>query len=216
MNISLLKMKYEEALENYNEHKARVKLTQQELDMARAEDSAMADTINEVSDSIKVVQTFSDSLKTEVIKKFEELITRGVREIFDKDYKITIEFESKGNNVSADFYVLIPSGKKVNLAKGEGGGLRDFVAVLQRVLYMVLDPSRTAKFMIFDEDLKHLDTERSAKAFPFLVKLFEELDIQVLFITHSQAARALSDNKNVKLIEIGSQDAATTRVVTGS
>lgn len=155
-----------------------------------------------LGDGVVLMQTFSNSLQSDVISKFEELLTRGVRQVFQKDYKISIEFQTTGNSVYADFYVTLPDGKKINLANGEGGGLRDFVGILQRILYVVLEPSKPSKLLFLDENLKALDAERSPVAFKFIAELIKELGIQCLFITHSQAAKAMADVEGVNLVEV--------------
>lgn len=163
---------------------------------------ASIDRLRRLSDCVAMTQKFSEGIQSGVVKKFEDLLTRGVREVFDKDYKISIEFSSPGNTLSADFFVTLPDGKVVNLAKGEGGGLRDLVAVLMRVLYLVLEPTHPAKMVILDESFKFVDVGRAPKAFAFLRDLCSELGVQLVIVSHHQAVKEL-DGQGVKIIEIG-------------
>jgi hypothetical protein len=155
-----------------------------------------------ISDGIILVQRFAEGIQSGVVQKFEDLLTRGVRQIFQKDYTVSIEFATSGNTLNADFFMTLPDGKKVNLAKGEGGGMRDLVAVLQRILYIILEPSHPAKVIFFDENLKAMDSGRSPAAFTFIKELCVQLQIQVVFITHSQAALEL-EGEGMKVIGIG-------------
>lgn len=155
-----------------------------------------------LSDSIVLVQKFSEGLQSGIVQRFEDLLTRGVRAIFKKDYTVTIEFSTSGNTLHADFFIILPDGKKVNLARGEGGGLRDLVSVLQRILYIVLEPSRPARVLFLDENLKALDVGRAPAAFAFIRDLCHELDIQVIFVTHQQGA-VDSEAAGMKIISIG-------------
>ena len=82
-----------------------------------------------LADGVTLMQTFSNSLRSDVVQKFEDLLTKGARHVFQEDYKITIEFSNTANAVYADFMVTLPDGKKVNIINGEGGGLKDFVGV---------------------------------------------------------------------------------------
>lgn len=161
-----------------------------------------SETIN-LTDSIAVLQNYSNSIRMDIITKFEDLITSGVREVFNKDYSIKIEFSNPGNSYHAEFYVILPDGKKINLAAGEGGGLRDFISVLQRMLYIILEPTKPAKIMFLDENMKMLDSTRSTAAFKFIAGLAKELNIQVLMITHSAAAISLAGTGAATVIEIG-------------
>lgn len=168
----------------------------------KTEAESLKADVQALSDSIMLMQTFSGTLRTDVVQKFESLLTKGVRQIFNKDYQISIDFQSSSNSVYADFYVVLPSGRKVSLSNGEGGGLRDFIAVLQRILYIMLEPSMPSKILFLDECLKALDAERSPLAFKFISELCKELGIQVVFITHSQAAKGLVGSSGVSVLEV--------------
>lgn len=155
-----------------------------------------------IADGILLVQRFSEGIQSGVVERFEDLLTRGVRAIFNKEYTVSIEFATQGNTLNADFFMTLPDGKKVNLARGEGGGMRDLVAVLQRILYLVLEPSRPAKLLMLDENLKALDVGRAPAAFTFIKELCQELGIQTIFVTHQQAATEI-DGSGMRVIGIG-------------
>jgi uncharacterized protein YjgD (DUF1641 family) len=174
----------------------------------------LKDKVQQLTDGITLMQTFSTTLRSDVVGKFEDLLTKGVREVFKKDYKITIEFTNQANAVYADFYVTLPDGKKINLANGEGGGLRDFVGILQRLLYIILEPTQPSRILFIDEGLKALDVERSPIAFKFIAELTHELGIQVIFITHSQAAKAMSGTEGTSVVEISNDgDQSVVKVI---
>jgi len=133
--------------------------------------------------SINVMQEFYSNLQTDVVFKFENLITEGIKEVFDSDCKFEIEFKKENNNVSAEFYINIGN-KKIILNEGEGGGIKDFISVLFRIIYLILDRNNKSRIIFLDENLKHLDKERSHKALKFIHNLCKQLNIQVFFITH--------------------------------
>lgn len=133
--------------------------------------------------SITIVQDFYSNLQTDVVFKFENLITEGIREVFDSNSKFEIEFKKENNNVSAEFYINIGN-KKIILNDGEGGGIKDFISVLFRIVYLILDRNNKSRVIFLDENLKHLDKERSHKALKFIHNLCSQLNIQVFFITH--------------------------------
>ena len=161
-----------------------------------------------IGSAIALTQRFYDSIQADVVHRFEDLLTQGVRQIFGKNYTVHIEFTSnKANTIQADFFITLPDGKKVNLAKGEGGGLRDLVAVLQRVLYIVLEPTHPAKIIFMDESLKHLDRDRAAVAFPFIIGVLKELGIQAVWISHSDSIKTIDGTPGVSIIRVGGDGA---------
>lgn len=160
------------------------------------------DRTDKISKGILLMQNFSETLKKDIIGKFEELVTKGLCEVFEKDYRFSIEFSTHGSSLTADFIISLPDGKRVNMATGEGGGVRDFTSLLQRILYLILDPARPDRVLFLDENLKHLDSERAKRAFVFIKKILSELDIQTIFITHSSAVKEIENEKDINIIEL--------------
>ena len=165
----------------------------------------LKDKVQQLGDGITLVQTFATTLQSDVVHKFEDLLTRGVRAVFQEDVKIIIEFSSSANNVNADFMAVLPDGKKINIAV-DGGGLRDLVGVLMRLLYLVLEPTMPSKIMLLDESFKALDANRAAIAFKFIADVARELGIQCVWITHAGAARAMSEVDGASVLEISKVD----------
>ena len=162
--------------------------------------------VTQLQDGISLMQNFTNTLRSDVVTKFEDLLTKGARHVFQEDYKVTIEFTNAANSVYADFYVTLPNGRKINILNGEGGGLKDFVAVLQRMLYIILEPSLPSRLIFIDESFKALDGERAQSAFKFISELAHELGIQIVFITHADAARAMSDTEGVSVLHVAKID----------
>ena len=139
-----------------------------------------------LGDGISLIQGFSAGIQTDVIRRFEDLVTQAVREVLGRDYTVSIDYQAKANSFWADFYITLPNGKKVNLANGEGGGFGDLCAIMNRILYLVLDPTNPAKILFIDEPISALDEWRSPSAIPLIMRIATGLGIQVLFITHNE------------------------------
>lgn len=165
--------------------RAEKSLLDERLERSRAELAEAKDQAQTAADSIAIAQAFSGSIQTGVIGKFEDLLTRAIRQIYGREYEVRIELAAKGNSMWADFRILLPNGRLVDLAGGEGGGFKDIVAVMSRILYLVLDPTAPARIMFLDENLKALDQWRSPAAFPIITKIARDLGIQVIWISHS-------------------------------
>lgn len=166
--------------------RAELSVLQDDINVQTAAVSLAKEKAQHLSDSIIMTQSFSGSIQTGVIGKFEELLTRAVQEIFGRNYQVNIDLAAKGNSMWAEFHIVLPSGKKVSLTDGEGGGMKEVVAVLSRILYLVLDPTQPAKFMVLDENLGDLDEWRAPFAIPLITKIAKDLGIQIVFITHNK------------------------------
>lgn len=168
-DIKAKKIYKEMLLRNIEDKKNNIKLKESDIEM--------------ISKSINVVQEFYSNLQTDVVFKFENLITEGIKEVFETECKFEIEFKKENNNISAEFYINIGN-KKIVLNDGEGGGIKDFISVLFRIIYLILDRNNKSRVIFLDENLKHLDKDRSHKALKFIYNLCKQLKIQVFFITH--------------------------------
>lgn len=146
--------------------------------------------VRDTEECIVLAQSFSGSLQTDVVDKFEDLLTRAVRQVFGRDYTVHLVFEAKGNSFWADFHVTLPSGRRVTLSHGEGGGLKDLCSVLIRMLYLILDPTCPSRVVFLDENLSNLDSWRSPGGLTMLARIMSELGVQALWITHSDAVRS--------------------------
>jgi hypothetical protein len=163
-----------------------------------------------LSDGVLLVQKFGSGIQTDVISRFEDLINRGIRQIFKRDYVVDIEFQAKANSFYADFYVTLPNGRRINLEHGEGGGLKHLAAILKRVLYLVLEPSQPAKILFFDENLKDLDVWRYTDGFKFIMGIARELGIQIIWVTHNQdICSGDFDIEDTKVLQFNLEDECT-------
>jgi len=186
MKIEEIRNKIKILEENYKAEVVLKDMYIRNLKTKQDEYSNIKKKIELLDKSVIILKKFNSTIGKEIIQKFEELITKGIREIFEKDYKFIIDLDFN-NSVAptAEFLIKIPDKDKIiNISKGEGGGIRDFVSVLIRILYLILEPTKPAKILFLDENLKHLDRIRAIKAIKFIKELSEKLNIQIIFITH--------------------------------
>ena len=203
MNLETLTKAVDEAKSGLIRRKANLQSLKALIEGEENDVGTHTREVEDLANSIAVIQNFSNNIRMDVITKFEDLVTSGVREVFNKDYRVAIEFSNPGNSYHAEFYVYLPDGKKINLMAGEGGGLRDFISVLQRILYIILEPTKPSRVIFLDENLKHLDSVRAVAAFKFISGLAKELDVQIIMITHSAAALGLATAGSATVVEIG-------------
>lgn len=160
-------------------------LTERASERAEAADACRAE-MQLLGDCVVVMQNFATQIQTGIIAKFEDLLNRGIREIFKRDYKAQVVFEAKANSFWADIYVTLPNGNRVPI-NNEGGGMRELASMLSRILYVVLDPTQPAKILFLDESLSQIDEWRYPDGFKFIMDICTQLGIQVIWITHNAA-----------------------------
>ncbi len=170
--------------EKFSAYKAHKNMYESVLDEINSKLNELTNKEKDVDQALVHIQNINLSLKDDIIKKFESLITEGIKEVFEEDYKIKIEMKKSAFKIIANINIILPNGKEVDIYEGEGGGIKDFVSVLMRIIYFILESEKRSPIIFLDENLKHLDSERALKAIEFIKKITEKFGITVVFITH--------------------------------
>jgi DNA repair ATPase RecN len=128
----------------------------------------------------------------EYAESFSRIVTEGLQSIyFDQDVKFDIEVEQKRGKVYANF-VTEQNGVRANPLESFGGGVASVVSLLLRIL--VLLKADLARYLVLDEALGALSTEYVETCGDFLRKLCDELDVNILLVTHNADFVDQSDN----------------------
>lgn len=118
-------------------------------------------------------------------ESFSQVVTEGLQAIFvDQDLEFEIVVSQKNGKVWVDFETL-QDGVRGPALRSFGGGVSSVESLLLRLL--VLLKTGLAKYLILDESLAALSEHYVEAAGSFIRKMAEELDVNVLLITHNQA-----------------------------
>lgn len=129
--------------------------------------------------------------------QIENLATRSLRYIFDRDYKFEIEISEKRNASSADFFVVEENENgrvKTNPEISKGGGIVDIVSLALRLSFLENSNPQIHGPLILDEPAKHVSDEYIFDIGDFLLQFSSQMNRQIIMITHNQHLASLSDN----------------------
>jgi ABC-type dipeptide/oligopeptide/nickel transport system ATPase subunit len=110
------------------------------------------------------------------------LVSTALAAIWDDPYEFKVEFVQRRGKTEADLY-LIRNGIKMNPLHASGGGVVDVVSLALRMAFWSLTRT-TRPLLILDEPFKHLSSDLQGKAADMLKMLSEELNLQILMISH--------------------------------
>lgn len=112
------------------------------------------------------------------------VVTEGLESIFyNQDLKFDIEVSQKHGKVWVEF--LTTKGAKTAPALDSfGGGIVAVESLLLRIL--ILLKTGLARYLILDESLASLSSEYVENCGNFVRKMCEELDVDVLLVTHNR------------------------------
>jgi DNA repair exonuclease SbcCD ATPase subunit len=145
----------------------------------------LEDKIELYNSSNEILQTVSVLLQEKAKYYFNDLISKALKFIFDKDYQFEIDFKISRNVLVCEFNI------KSDITSGDpklmsGGGVVDVISEALRIAVLELYNPRIEGPIILDERLKMLSSDYVANAAQFLSKVSEEFNRQIIFITHQE------------------------------
>lgn len=140
----------------------------------------------------------STEVKEKTIKVLEEMVTRAIRTISDRDYSFKIKIEETKKGQKCEFYISeLINGVESLQSPGDscGGGFIDIISTTLRYVYLnaFKAPSINGP-MILDEPSKMLSKDMSQSFASFIKALGQEFDTQTILITHDKEIANISDN----------------------
>lgn len=186
-------------------------------DLLQKEEASLLSDIQTAKAEMKLFESSAEVLKVatairkqEMQTKIEELVTKGVRAVFQRD-DYTFRFKL---NVTSKYIAMVPiiesthDNQKIenDILDGHGGGLADIVSFILRVTFLVISRPKLARFMIVDEMFKHVDEGRIRGVTTLLKELSQSLGIQFVLVTHQTE---LSDGADVIYRATSGKDGTT-------
>jgi DNA repair exonuclease SbcCD ATPase subunit len=161
------------------------------LAMQLEENSALVEQLKikyqEVVKARDFLIDFSVFLKDQIRSKTEELANSALKCVFnDKvmSFKITPNQTKRG--LQYDLYIET-NGMLTPLQDCKGGGVLDVISLALLISFLVINTHKTARVLILDEPLKHLDASRLNNAISWLKGIAKEFQIQFIIVSHEDS-----------------------------
>ena len=137
---------------------------------------------------VALLQNVSEHVRLGIVSKLENIVTEALQEIYpDKLLKFIISFDSSKSGVSVKFKVYDDINKQeLNVLYAFGGGIKDIISTVLRVVVLELDGSSKNSSIILDETGKGISSEYQERFGKFLRVLSDRLNRQIILITHQQ------------------------------
>lgn len=130
----------------------------------------------------ELLQSISSKVMGRSVKTIDDLVTSGLRLVFD-DLNLTFKAEvEKFRGKTAVKFNLAENGREAPLTTSYGGGPLALIGVLLRIAtILILDKRR---ILILDETLAHLSRQYVPRASSLLRNICDELDFTILMVSH--------------------------------
>ena len=137
---------------------------------------------------LKVVELFK-SLggvhERELLDSLETFVSYGLSCVFGEQYKFRAEMSLEGKDLRVEFCVV--TGKlQTSVTDAKGGGVAEVVSILLQLFFVVVLGDTLAPFLLLDTAMVHLSKDYYKRMSFLLKELCEELNMQVVLLTHSE------------------------------
>ena len=120
----------------------------------------------------------------------EDIVNSCLDAVFPSQYVFRVIFEIKRGKTEARL-VLMEGEEELDPLLANGGGLIQILSFALRVALLIISKNR--KVLIFDEPFVAVSADLEARAYEIMQKMSKELGIQVIFISHRDAAISIAD-----------------------
>ena len=173
--LNKIKLKYETSL-------ARESIEKEELDKNKKHLESSLEAQALIQEIAKVVQTQGQ-------EQISSIVSRCLEAVCDDPYEFRIVFEEKRGRTEARL-VFCRDGLELDPTTESGLGVVDVAAFALRLSCLLLSRPTKRKLLVLDEPFKFISENVVGKVRDLLISLSEELQVQIIMVTHEKGLRA--------------------------
>lgn len=144
-----------------------------------------------------VLNSIGEERQLKAQDTIEQLVTRGLQQIFDESLSFHIVQTVKAKAASVEFVVrtTLAGGGVVDtpVMDARGGGLAATIGFLLRVVILLLKRKTDGNILILDETFAHVSDEYLEGVGEFLRELVDKTGIQIVMVTHQPVFSEYAD-----------------------
>lgn len=144
-----------------------------------------------------VLNSIGEERQLKAQDTIEQLVTRGLQQIFDDSLSFHIVQSVKAKSASVEFVVrtTLADGGVVDtpVMDARGGGLAATIGFLLRVVILLLKGQGKDNILILDETFAHVSDEYLEGVGEFLRELVDKTGIQIVMVTHQPVFSEYAD-----------------------
>lgn len=163
----------------------------------KAEMEILQQEIQVLDRSGVVLNSIGEERQLKAQDTIEQLVTRGLQQIFDDSLSFHIIQTVKAKAASVEFVVrtTLSDGGLVDtpVMDARGGGLAATVGFLLRVVILLLKRQVDGNILILDETFAHVSDEYLEGVGEFLRELVDKTGIQIVMVTHQPVFSEYAD-----------------------
>ena len=135
--------------------------------------------------------------------RISDITSLALEAVFSDPYTLEVDFVERRNRTECDLF-FGRNGEKINPLAASGGGAVDVASFALRVASWTMALPHSRNTLVLDEPFRYLSAELLSRAGEMLKKISEELQLQILLVTHSGELMEYADKtfkvKQTKLV----------------
>lgn len=162
---------------------------------AQAEVARLRHLLEVQEETSLLLSTIGEERQESARRQVEELVTRALQVIFDKNLSFHMVQSVKANRAEVDFVIRSTYGDDVvetPVMDARGGGMAAVVGFVLRLVVLLLTPG-ARRFLALDESFAHVSASYEPRVAEFLREVADKAGVQLLLVTHSDAYSDLAD-----------------------
>lgn len=165
-----------------------------QLDDLRNEKKAVEAELETLKQVISFFGTLLDDLRQRGYDEITKVVNEALKAVFSSTDTLKLVPTYFGQNLDVSLYLVTENNFLVDLKSGTGGGIKDLVSTVLRLLLLVAFYPPLPRFVFLDEVGKNISSDFQERFGMFLNQLSKKLNLQVLLITHQQSVAQYADN----------------------
>lgn len=170
--------KCRELRDSYRTKKSQLEEEREQLEQARAETTAC-------KQAQEILQHLAQAVQQRAHSRIADVVSVCLSTVFDRPYQFHIAFDRKRGRTEARL-CFMRDGQELDPMTAAGGGMVDVAAFALRVSCLCLHKPPLRRLLVLDEPFRFVSETYQDNVRVMLEKLAEEMDLQIVMVTHNQ------------------------------
>jgi DNA repair exonuclease SbcCD ATPase subunit len=158
----------------------------------KSEIGTLSEEVSNLDRVSLLLNSMGEDRQLQAQRVIEELVTRGLRTIFDETLSFHIIQTTKAKTANVEFFVrtMLADGMVVDtpVMEARGGGVAATIGFLLRLVVLLLRArdTREENLLVLDETFAHVSVEYLQRVGEFLREIVDKTGVQIVMVTHQQ------------------------------
>lgn len=178
---------FNEIKNQYNRKLGMLQGLQQRLSICNEKILQLTNKEDNLAKASLFLQSLSDQTRLQVLDRISGIVTEALQTVKDKNLVFQMSLITKNNQPTLEMGVLDKTtGQMYDVLTSLGGGIADILSITLRIALLCRWTPSLTRFILMDEVGKFISVKDQEVFAEFIRKLGESLNLQMLWVSHSE------------------------------